>query len=219
MKLNIDTRVFNFIGDENFRNTIDNYLWFYKDNMRITNLKSLLIIPYENKVDKIGLEYKTLKDRLANQGGIVFLEVSDIECLIDDGYDSEGDFINSKFVKCSFGTNTFLCRKFKTNTVDITLKYETMEFKNKVIVSPKIFKKLIYESAGLLINGNKVEVVDLEFYNGDFSKILFLPKYKNFNGLDRNKEFTLYYNELGECGNVYKAVQKDISLFEIGCGY
>lgn len=218
MRLEIDTRVFNFIKDEGYRKVIDSFLWFYKDNIRITNLKSLLIIPCRNKVDKFGLEYKILKDRLANQGGVVFLEVSDIECLIEEEYE-DGDFINREFVKCSFGNNTFLCMKFATNILDITLKEETMKFKNKVIVPPKIFNNLVYESAGLLINGNKIEVIDLEFYNGDFSKILFLPKYNNFNGLDRNKEFTLYYNDLGKAGDFYKAVQGDITLFEKGAIY
>lgn len=145
MKLNIDTRIFNFIKDENFINAIDNFLWFYQDNIRVTNLKSLLIIPCKNKVDKFGLEYKILKDRLANyQGSIISLEVSDIECLVEDERNSEGDFIKSRFVKCSFGSNVFICRKIESGMLDITLKYEKMEFKNKIIVSSKIFEKLVY---------------------------------------------------------------------------
>lgn len=218
MILEIDTRIFNFIKDENFRITIDSFLWFYKDNIRITNTKSLMIIPYRNKVDKIGLEYKTLKDRLINQGSIISLEVSDIECPIEEEYE-DGVFINSKFVKCSFGSNTFLCRKFENNMSHIIMENETMEFKHKVIVPPKIFKNLVYKNAGFLINGNKIEVVDLEIYNGDFSKILYLTIWEKFNGLDRNKEFTLYYNDLGKAGDIYKAVQGDITLFELGAIY
>lgn len=216
MKLNIDTRIFNFIKDENFINAIDNFLWFYQDNIRVTNLKSLLIMPCENKVDCFGLEYKTLKDRLANQGSIVSLEVSDVKCLVEDDRDSDGDFIKSKFVKCSFGNNTFLCRKFETKVHRILMQNEKMEFKNKIIISSKIFEKLVYKNAGLLINGNKIKVVDLDFYNGDFSKLLFLAKLEKFNGLDKNKNFTLYYNDLGKAGDIYKAIQGDIKLFEMG---
>lgn len=219
MKLNIDTRIFNFIKDENFINAIDNFLWFYQDNIRVTNLKSLLIIPCKNQVDCFGLEYKTLKDRLTNQGSIVSLEVSDVKCLVEDDCDSDGDFIKSKFVKCSFGNNTFLCRKFETKVHRILMQNEKMEFKNKVIVSPKIFQKLVYKNAGLLINGNKIEVIDLDFYNDDFSKLLFLVKSEKFNGLDKNKEFTLYYNDLGKAGDIYKAIQGDITLFEMGVIY
>lgn len=215
MKLNIDTRIFNFIKDEGFTNTIDDFLWFYKDGLRMTNFKSLLTIPCKNEVDKFGLEYKTLKDRLANhQGSIISLEVSDIECLVEDDCDISGDIIKSKFVKCSFGSNVFICRKIESGMLDIALKYEKMEFKNKIIVSSKIFKKLVYKYTGLLINKNKIKVVDLDFYNGDFSKLLCLTKKKKFNGLDENKDFTLYYNDLGKANNIYKATQGDIALLE-----
>ena len=209
MILNIDTRVFNFIEDNRNRNFFK-YLWFYKDNIRVTNGYSLLIIPCKNEVKNIGLSYKTLKDRLATQGSFVSVEIGDI--IKDDDYKYD-DFV---LAKCSFGNNAFICKKMDTQDPLIYLQAEGIKFKHKVIVSPKIFKNLFYDSAGLLINGNKIEAVDLSCYRGDTSNLLFLTRLESFNGLDKNREFTLYYNELGKEGEIYKAVQGDIILYEKG---
>lgn len=212
MKINIDTRVFNFIKDNIDRN-IFNYLWFYKDCIRISNSYSLLIVPCRNEVENIGLAYKTLKDRLATQGSFVTLEISDFNIVYDDDDDNYDDY---DLVKCSFWNNTFICKKMNTKTLRLTLQDEGKEFKHKVIVSPKIFQNLFYDKAGLVINGSKVEAVDLDCYEGDTSNLLFLTRLEKFNGLDKNKEFTLYYNELGRERDIYKAVQGDIILYEMG---
>lgn len=211
MTLNIDTRVFNFIKDKIDGNIFD-YLWFFKDSIKVTNGYSLLIIPCENEVEKIGLVYKTLKSRLATQGSFVSLEISDFNIIYDDNDDNYDDDL----VKCSFGNNTFICKKRNTEVLRLTLQDEGKEFKHKVLISPKIFKNLFYDKAGLVINGNKVEAVDLDCYEGDTSNLLFLTRLEKFNGLDKNKEFTLYYNELGKDRDIYKAVQGDITLYEMG---
>lgn len=60
---------------------------------------------------------------------------------------------------------------------------------------------------------------DLFFSGGNVLKIgggeLYLRLGNKFNGLDKNKNFDLYYNSLGK-GKVYKVVQDDITLYEIG---
>ena len=212
MILNIDTRVFDFILPKGkLIPPSSNFVWFYKDHIRISDLKSLLIVPCENKALKnrhIGLSFKTLKKRIAHTGKNNKVEIEIF--LKDDDYDGfrlkslNPTLLYSSCEQeafCVFGENYIFKCKLATSTLSFRIATENEVFKNKIDLYSSIFRELFFSGDNVL----KIE-------NG----ILFLRLNNKFNGLDRNKGFTLYYNELGEDRSIYKAVQEDITLYEMG---
>lgn len=215
MKLNIDTRVFNFIlpKKEKRRKILhptSNFIWFYKDHIRISDLRSLLIIPCENPEIKdrhIGLKFETLRKNIAHKGKNNKVE---IEVFVKDD-DYEGFRLkgfNPTLLGASGVQKAFVCLgedyifkcKVATSCYSLKLEAENKEFKNKINLYSSVFRELFFSGDNVLKVGN-----------GD----LYLRLGIKLNGLDRNKSFILYYDELGE-SKLYKAVQDDITLYEMG---
>lgn len=204
MKLNIDTRIFNFINMYRGRQNLA-YLYFSKDFMCVSNGVSILKIPCENEIEEpFGLHFNTLKERLANQGSKISLELEFKEDLYD----------KTSLMHCYFGNFGFECKKNISNITNVMFNYKEPNFINKVDVSCEIFKNTFTKFSALRIRDHKVECFDLANFEKNIKEeILTLSSIEKFNGLDKNKDFTLFYIEAGE---KYKAVQDDVILIEIG---
>lgn len=213
MKLNIDTRIFNFIHKKEQKcksYNYYNYMHFSNDFICVTNGKSLLRIPCKNEIDKpFGLHFitlkKALKKSLANKGSKLSLELEFKEALDDE----------TALVNCYFGNLVFECKKYQGTKSSGFCYFEGHKIKNKVDVSFKIFKDLKQKYSALCIRKNDVKVIVLENFEQKNDRYLTLPKFEKFNGLDKNKDFTLFYNKT-KAGEVYKAVQDDVTLLEMG---
>lgn len=219
MDIRIDKRIFKFVMRNKFKGFDNDYLWFEKDFIFVTNVKSLLVIPCKNEFCYFGLEYLKLKEALGHKNfKNGSLQVYSSLGILDDYWDNRGTKIGYNYAKCIFQGDEFVCRKLsRASILSIVLKYLEKNFKHKIVISQETFKKLFLKNSAILINGNKAEAVNLDSFSGDTSKILFLTDKKKFNGLEKNKGVTLYYDELGK-GGLYKVVQGDLILFEMGVG-
>lgn len=115
------------------------------------------------------------------------------------------------------GFTQFMCRKLSKDSISSrVLEYIKKDFKYKISISSGFFEQRFLKNSAIFIDRGNDVLVNLDSTCRDASKILFLCPLKNkFNGLDKKRGFTLYYDELGK-GGLYKAVQGDVTLFEMG---
>lgn len=210
MVLNVDTRVFNFILPKKWLPGSGlGILWFYRDCIRINEPRSLLIIPCKNdeiKGDRpLGLKFKTLRKNIAHKGEKVEIElfVRDENCeefKLKDFDPAELGINSTQKIFVCVGENHFFKCKSVISSKLYKLDAENKEFKWCESIDATIFKDLFFSGSNILkIGGGE----------------LYLRVGNKFNGLDKNKNFDLYYSELGK-NKLYKVVQDNVTLYEIG---
>ena len=213
MTLNIDTRIFNFNGkDMRLGKKYIRYVWFYRDNIRVSDNISLLIIPCENEFLRdccVGIKYKALKNEFANKGenGLIKLEMN----FQDDNLLSD-ELKNNKVARFKLGNFHIFRTKIlvSSNFLRNTIESKTFKYQKKIL--PYAF----YEADELLCDGKNAKIN--VSYGDNENEFVALRKGAFLNGLNRNKSFVLYYDDYGY-GQIYKAVQDDLILFEHGTSY
>ena len=211
MTLNIDTRIFNFNGkDMRLGKKYIKYVWFYKDNIRVSDNISLLIVPCENEFLGdccIGIKYKALKNEFANksENGSIKLKMS----FQDDDLLS-AELKTDREVIFKFGDFHFFKTKIAVGANFLRNTIESKTFRHQKEIKPNVFAELAEladdEPRKLKLGSGEDEFVVLR--RGSF-----------LNGLDRNKGFKFIYDNYGGYGQIYKMIQDDLILFECGASY
>lgn len=208
MTLNINTRIFNFNGkDMRLGKKYIRYVWFYKDNIRVSDNISLLIVPCENEFLKdfcLGIKYKALKNEFANksENGSIKLRIE----FQDDDLLSAGLKVNKEAI-LRFGDFHTFKTKIAIGSDFLRHKLEEKTFKHQNEIKPQIFDEIAKNAESPLIKLGSGENEFVALRRGIF-----------LNGLDKNKGFRFIYDNYGY-GQTYKMIQDDLILFECGTRY